>query len=171
MAGFQYGKDIGVPSYPEIERFCRQSGVDFRVSSTTSGGHVSGSYHYKGNAEDLVSSAGSMQQLAGWLLRFYPFWLELIHSGGPGYFVKNGEIKNASYFGASVVAGHYNHVHFAATLSGLSAAEQAGASGYQTATDASWVSQEAKGCFVPAMLAVAGFGGTVVTAIGAVHGW
>jgi hypothetical protein len=44
--------------------------------------------------------------------------LELIHSGGGGFFVKNGARVGASYY-ASEIAGHYDHVHVAANASAL----------------------------------------------------
>lgn len=123
MAGFPYAGDVGVPSYDQIIAFAHGSGVGFSVSATTGGSHVSGSYHYKGNAVDMVSSAGSMQSLAAWLYQYYPYILELIHSGGQGYFVKNGQKVGASYYGAATVSQHYNHVHLAMTLSGIEAAQ------------------------------------------------
>lgn len=122
MAEFKYASDAGVRSVPQLEAFARQSKTDFRVVSTTGGGHVNNSWHYKGNAIDMSSSAGSMVKLAAYLYQFSDYWLELEHSGGPGYFVKNGKRVSGSYYGAATVSQHYDHVHFAATLSGLAAA-------------------------------------------------
>lgn len=130
MAEFQYANDVGTPSYEQIIAFERRSGVPFTVTSTTNHSRmtVSGnvSLHFRGNAVDTVSSAGNMQALAAWLIRYAPYIMELIHSGGPGYFVKNGKVVAASYYGATIVSQHYNHVHCAMTLSGLAAAGGAG---------------------------------------------
>lgn len=126
---FKYKADVGVPSYDQIITFEHASGIPFTVSATTGGTHVSGSYHYKGNAVDTYSSAANMQSLAAWLYGYYPFILELIHAGGPGYFVNNGKKVPASFYGAATVSQHYNHVHCAMTLSGLAAARGSGAAG------------------------------------------
>lgn len=137
---FAYGSDVGVPSYNAIIDFERSSGIGFSVSATTGGSHVSGSYHYKGNAVDTSSSPGNMQSLAAWLYGYYPFILELIHAGGPGYFVKNGQKVGAAYYGASTVSQHYNHVHCAMTLSGIAAAKGLGAAGAAGGSEASLTS-------------------------------
>lgn len=156
---FAYGSDVGVPSYHEIEAFCRKSNIPFSVSSTTGGSHVSNSYHYRGNAEDLVSSAGNMERLAAWLYQYYPYILELIHSGGSGYFVKNGQKVSASYYGASTVSQHYNHVHIAMTNSGIAAAQghavaASGTIDVQTAALANPVATS--GCTIPAVTMIGG---------------
>lgn len=138
MATFAYGGDVGVPSYNDIVLFAKRSGITFSVTSTTTGGHATSSYHYTGNAVDLASSAGQMIQLASWLYSYAPFELELIHSGGSGFFVKNGQKVTAAYYGAATVSEHYNHVHIAMTESGIKAAEgQSGSGGSQAASTAS----------------------------------
>lgn len=164
MATFKYASDVGVPSYHEIEAFERKSGIAFSVTSTTGGSHASGSYHYKGNAIDTASSAGSMQQLAAWLYGYAPYILELIHSGGSGYFVKNGVKVGASYYGAATVSQHYNHVHCAMTLSGLAAANGANPSGTQVQNVAlqTGLLPSFNGCAFP----VAGAGAGIVAVVG-----
>jgi hypothetical protein len=171
VAGFAYATDVGSPSYQEIESFARGSGVGFSVSSTTGGSHANGSYHYSGNAEDLVSSAGSMQTLAAWLYGYYPYILELIHSGGPGYFVKNGEKVSASYYGASTVSQHYNHVHIAMTLSGIAAARgQANAGATTVQPVASPASIQGPPC-LPTLILGGGILIGVVDLAGHIFGW
>lgn len=155
---FKYAADVGVPSFKEIEAFCRGSNISFSVSSTTGGNHVSGSFHYKGNAEDLTSSPGNMQKLAGWLYGFSPYILELIHSGGSGYFVKNGVKVPAAYYGAATVSQHYNHVHLAMTLSGINAARgQAGSQNgtVQLADEQVSMLNSRTGCAFPAAMILA----------------
>lgn len=127
MPSFPYSGDVGTASYNNIITFCHKSGIDFVVSATTGGSHVAGSYHYKGNAVDVYTSAGNMVKLAQWLYKYAPYELELIHSGGSGYFVKNGAKVPASFYGAATVSQHYNHVHIAMTNSGITAAGGTGA--------------------------------------------
>lgn len=127
MASFPYSGDVGQASYNAIIAFAHKSGIDFVVSATTGGSHVAGSYHYKGNAIDVYSSAGNMVKLAQWLYGYAPYELELIHSGGTGFFVKNGAKVPASFYGAATVSQHYNHVHIAMTNSGIKAAKPGGA--------------------------------------------
>lgn len=59
-----------------------------------------------------------MVKLAAFFQKLTPFLKELIHSGGGGFFVKNGRPVPRSDYG-SEVAGHYDHVHGAATLEAL----------------------------------------------------
>jgi hypothetical protein len=162
MTDFQYGTGVGTPSYNQIIAFARRSGVAFSVSATTGGAHVNGSYHYSGNAVDMVASPGSMVQLAAWLYAYAPFELELIHSGGPGYFVKNGVKVTAAFYGATTVSQHYNHVHCAMTQVGITAAEQQGQNAIQGSAQLA-AAQSAKetvagtkvgGCLIPSALLV-----------------
>lgn len=154
---FQYRSDVGIPSYHELEAFCRRSGIGFSVSSATSGNHGATSFHYTGNAVDLVSSNGSMQQLAAWLYNNYsPYLLELIHSGGNGYFVKDGQKVPGSFYGAATIAEHYNHVHVAATLSGIAAASGANPSGTDTLNASDATIAGGTGCAIPTAMFVIG---------------
>jgi hypothetical protein len=107
-----------------------------------------------------------MQQLAAWLQDNYAaFLLELIHSGGPsGYFVKDGKKVSGSYYGSDTVSQHYNHVHIAATHSGLLAASGANPSGTATVQTADFTNGFKTGCAVPgaSMLMVVGYVGYVI---------
>ncbi len=96
-------------------------------------------------------------------MTYAPFLLELIHSGGGGFYVKNGEVKTASYYGNATVQEHYNHVHVAATLSGLAAAKAKGTQATLASTSTS-LGATGKGCLVPAM--VGAF--TVASALGSI---
>lgn len=127
---WKYGGDIGAPpSFQKIMDTEKSSGI--AITSQSSGftgalgkgsGHVSNSYHYWGNAVDASSSAGNMIKLAQWIYQnFWASTLELIHSGGGGFFVHNGVKVSGSYYGATLVSQHYNHVHWAITMSGLAA--------------------------------------------------
>lgn len=127
---WKYGKDIGAPpSFQKIMEVEKSSGI--AITSQSSGftgnpgrgsGHVANSYHYWGNAVDSSSSAGNMAALAKWIYdRYWAQTLELIHSGGGGFFVHNGVKVAGSYYGATLVSQHYNHVHWAITMSGLAA--------------------------------------------------
>lgn len=110
---------VGVPSWRNLIALEKASGIPFTVSSTVRpGAH---DYHGTGNALDSYSSAANMVRMARYLMGYAPYLLELIHSGGGGFFVKNGRRVGASYY-RSVVAGHYNHVHVAATNAGIGAA-------------------------------------------------
>lgn len=127
---WKYGQDIGAPpSYAKIMEVEKATGIAITSQSSSftgnlgkGSGHVSNSYHYWGNAVDASSSAGNMASLAKWIYENY--WastLELIHSGGGGFFVHNGVKVAGSYYGATLVSQHYNHVHWAITMSGLAA--------------------------------------------------
>jgi phage-related protein len=99
-----------------------KSGVPFNVSSTGRPGSTSTSgksdYHSQGLAVDMTSDPGNMVRLASYFMGFAPALLEEIHSGGGGFFVKNGKRVGASYYGAEVPL-HYNHVHIAAGASAM----------------------------------------------------
>jgi len=125
VTSFPYGKGVGTPSWQAIIDLANKSGIPFNVTSTVRVNQVLGhpDYHNTGNAVDLAASPANMVKLAQWFESNYtPFLLELIHSGGGGFFVKNGQQVSADYYGASTVNQHYNHVHIAATNGGVSAA-------------------------------------------------
>jgi SLT domain-containing protein/phage-related protein len=73
-------------------------------------------YHGQGKAVDLVNSLPNMMRLAG---EIASSWggksLELIHGNGFGGNVKNGQNvgDGMSFYGASTMAGHNDHVHWA----------------------------------------------------------
>jgi hypothetical protein len=113
-----------------------------------------------------------MQQLAGWLYDTYSaYLLELIHSGGTGYFVKDGKRVPASYYGASTVSQHYDHVHVAMTLSGIAAARGINPTGTVNVADTQGSALGGNGgCALPAVLLLAGVGSGVFAVIeGAIH--
>lgn len=101
----------------QIVSFERKSGVPFNV---TSGVRDSNDYHGRGMAVDTASSADNMVRLASWLYGYSPYLLELIHSGGKGYFVKGGEKVGANSY-RSVIDQHFSHVHTAMNQAGLNA--------------------------------------------------
>ena len=137
---FPYGFDVGVPSIAGVVALAHSSGVQFSVTSTFR--DEAGSYHQTSNAVDMASSAGGMAELASYLYQYSAYLLELIHSGGGGYFVKKGRRVTANFYGDSIVADHYNHVHCAATMSGL----QAAGGGTLVIPEASLADDSRKGC-------------------------
>lgn len=119
VADFPWAGDIGVPSIDGLDQLCRSSGFTYRISSAYRS--TSTTYHGKHNAIDVVSSVGTMKDLAAYLKGYAPYLLELIHSGGDGYFVKNGKVVGRDFY-ADEIPGHYDHVHVASTLTALAAA-------------------------------------------------
>jgi hypothetical protein len=76
-------------------------------------------WHGTGLAADLIGGgAGGMAAIAAGFYSISNRLLEEIHSGGGGFFVKNGIRVPASYY-ASEIAGHYDHVHIAANANAL----------------------------------------------------
>lgn len=88
------------------------------VTSTTTGGHTAGSYHYVGRAVDIALSSGpswnspALGRVALELVRIVPrrFISEFIWAGPNPIYIKNG--KNVAPYAASA---HHNHIHLAAT--------------------------------------------------------
>lgn len=82
------------------------------VTSTTGGGHVSGSYHYLGEATDTAGSTEEMYKAAQWIKSsgLYRSLAEGIHN--PNLSVSNGSMVPSSYY-SSVWAEHANHIHMA----------------------------------------------------------
>lgn len=77
-------------------------------------------YHGRGLAADIIGGGASgMARIARGFYGMSNRLLELIHSGGGGYFVKNGRRVGSGYY-SSVLAGHYSHVHVAANPNALS---------------------------------------------------
>ncbi len=107
----------------EIVAFERKSGVPFKVTSAYKDRIGSRDYHGQGMAVDTADSAQNMVRLASWLYGYSPYLLELIHSGGAGYFVKHGARKGRGFYGAATVADHYDHVHTAMNRAGLNAVQ------------------------------------------------
>lgn len=76
-------------------------------------------YHGRGLAADLIGGGASgMAAIARGFYAISGRLLELIHSGGGGFFVKNGQRVGANYY-RSVIGQHYNHVHVAANRSAM----------------------------------------------------
>lgn len=82
------------------------------VTSTTGGSHVSGSYHYLGEAVDVAGSTGVMHAASEWIKRsgLYRQLTEGIHN--PNLSVNEGHFVDPSYYSA-VWAEHANHIHLA----------------------------------------------------------
>lgn len=100
-----------------------QSHFPLAVSSTTDGTHATNSYHYRGEAVDLVASSPVMYSAAAWVISsgLYRTLLEGIHN--PNLSVQNGAQVSPAVWGAATWAEHVNHIHLAAsTLSGFSGA-------------------------------------------------
>lgn len=116
------------PSIQSIVGLANASGVPFRVTSTYRPGSHSNSGglddHSRGLAVDMASSVPNMVKLAQFFMRFTPYLRELIHSGGGGFFVKNGQRVGSSFY-RSEIAGHYNHVHVSATQEAIARGRKA----------------------------------------------
>lgn len=114
---FQYKGDVGKDSVNALIALARSSGIPFTVTSTYRPGDPL--YHGKHNAVDLSGTKVNMHQLAAYLYQYSPYLLELIHSNG-SYFVSDG--KRLATMDTRIVADHWDHVHLAATMSGIQAA-------------------------------------------------
>lgn len=88
-----------------------QSQFKLRITSTTGGNHVAGSYHYKGRAFDASGSESDMRAFSEYVTRNYATQVaELIHN--PGYAIKNGQVVSPLVY-AATWASHRDHVHLA----------------------------------------------------------
>ena len=107
----------------------------FYVTATTGGTHAAGSYHYRGEAEDIgcgmtaASKAllklekgtrfGQMNAMAAFLYLDKQFITELLHTKPlnpfAGWFVKNGKAVSWRFYGLTTVLAHRDHVHLAIT--------------------------------------------------------
>jgi hypothetical protein len=75
--------------------------------------------HGKGIAADF---GGNMLAIAKGFMGIRGSLMQLIHSGGSGYFVANGQVVSGpGIYGAGEVANHYNHVHVAARKDAMQA--------------------------------------------------
>jgi hypothetical protein len=82
------------------------------ITSTTRGGHASGSYHYLGRAADIAGTTSLMNQAAGWIKSNIAAQLtEGIHN--PNLSVKYGKEVGPSYWGSTTWGEHTNHIHLA----------------------------------------------------------
>lgn len=111
----------GTTTQQAIIALAQKSGIPFTVTSSFRPGSTSLSgnadYHSQGMAVDFASP--NMPGLAAFFSRYGAGLLEEIHSSGGGFFIKNGKRVSNSYYGAEV-AGHFDHVHIAATLGAIS---------------------------------------------------
>ena len=96
-----------------LEHFAAPFGV--QITSTTSGHHVKGSYHYKGRAVDFGGDPGNMAQLARAALTHPQDFTEMFYTGPghPGYYIKDGRAYSLSSLDRSVYDNHTDHVHLA----------------------------------------------------------
>lgn len=128
---FPYSSDIGTNSIPALTALANSSGITLAVVSSYRPGDRG--LHGSQNAVDFAGSADAMRQVAAYLYQYSPYLLELIHTNytveGGGYYVKNGEKVPQSRYdgpdittGGNIIKGHVNHIHLAATMSGLRAA-------------------------------------------------
>lgn len=77
-----------------------------RVSSTSGGEHVSGSYHYLHRAVDVVGPAESLMRLHRAAIAAAPHFREAFYDPAHRY-VKNGHVVQGQ------IGGHSDHVHLA----------------------------------------------------------
>jgi hypothetical protein len=83
------------------QRDARRLGL--RITSTTGGKHVRGSYHYRGRAIDFAGSPVAMRQ----------FFRDMSHTHPTELFYDPmGAMKNGRWLGHSI-GGHATHVHVA----------------------------------------------------------
>lgn len=103
------------------------------VTSTVGGSHVSGSYHYLGEAVDIAGSSAVMHAASEWIKKtgLYRQLAEGIHN--PNLSVSDGHFVDPSFY-SSVWAGHADHIHLAVAhavgkLLGLGAGSRGGMRG------------------------------------------
>ncbi len=107
IPGFLYGGSIDA-----MITLMRRSGIPFSVTSAYRPGDPG--YHGSRHAVDVADSQNNMDNLAAFLMRYSGRIMELIHS--PSWFVKNGKVVGASYYGDDIVLQHFNHVHLAMSI-------------------------------------------------------
>lgn len=91
-----------------------QNQFGLRITATTNGGHVTGSYHFQGKAFDAAGSEKDMARFSYYVQAHYGSQItELIHN--PGYAIKNGRRVSGPSVYSSVWGGHRDHVHVAAS--------------------------------------------------------
>lgn len=112
-----YGKASNVsPFLAQLVALMERQWPGLVVTSTRSGTHASGSYHYLGEAVDMASgNYGYMNRAAQWIVNsgLYKSLTEGIHN--PGLSVKFGKSVAPSFWGATTWAEHANHIHMAIT--------------------------------------------------------
>lgn len=129
---YEFASDLGVNSIAGVVALARTSGIPFTVGSTYR--NEIGSWHFSHNAADLFATNNDMNRLAQYLLQYAHYLGELLHTPrgakqatngrwSPVYAVDNGQILQSLSDG--VARQHFDHVHLAATNSGLVAAAKA----------------------------------------------
>lgn len=114
------GVNLGGPSGSSIGAILALA-QSFYPGAAVSSGYRPGDpgWHGTGLAADIIGGGpAGMAQIAAGFYSISGRLLELIHSGGGGFFVKNGQRVGADYY-ASEIAGHYDHVHVAANANAL----------------------------------------------------
>lgn len=120
FAGSVQCGSIAFPSGPQAALLralagAAQNTFHLTITSTCSGNHVPGSYHFKGEAFDASGSEANMRAFASYIANT-PLYAnsvsELIHN--PGFAIKDGKPVNGPVFYSAVWLGHKNHVHVAA---------------------------------------------------------
>lgn len=116
----------GVSGHPELQKHISQVASTvlskfpgLAITSTTSGNHVPGSYHYRGMAVDMGGSSSTMYAASEWI-KASGLWhqlLEGIHN--PDLAVKNYQLEVPPGVFGAVWAGHANHIHLAARKGGI----------------------------------------------------
>lgn len=110
---------IGGPSGSSVEAIFNIARRFNPAVTVSSGFRNTADYHGQGLAADLIGGGKTgMIDIARGFYGMSNRLLELIHSGGGGFYVKNGQRVPASFY-RSVIASHYDHVHVAANRNAL----------------------------------------------------
>lgn len=113
----ELGQLGGAPIATSLWRAAKTAFPNATLNSAKTDHGIDRGYHPMGGAVDL---GGPMQQIANWIFKTYPNSAQLIF--GPGPLILNGKtghIPNTDQAGIRaaytepVMAGHYNHVHWA----------------------------------------------------------
>lgn len=89
------------------------TGFGLRITSTTDGHHVAGSYHYLGRAFDAADGANAMAAFARYMAENYGANLTELFYDPLGYYIKNGQRVTGA------IGGHSDHVHVALRKGGI----------------------------------------------------
>jgi len=102
----------GGSTLPLLLSWAKQEGI--AVTSTTSGNHVKGSFHYQGRAIDVSGSAPMMAKFfLDTIKRFGVGRIKELFYDPMGYFVDNGRAVRGA------IGGHSDHVHLALAAGGI----------------------------------------------------
>lgn len=126
---YKYASDLGVRSIEGLVELARSSGINIRVGSSYRPGDPG--WHGQQNAVDLFGSVSDMTRLAAYLVQYAVYLGELLFTPPTAYVLDNGRVAGGYYVdngvrlssaSRSVAEEHRDHVHLAATVSGLMAA-------------------------------------------------